>query len=105
MPGISDERSLLAKVIGDVCRRPPKIIIYSNFQTAFTRIVDYLNMKEIPFASLVKSSMSMKKRAEAMEAFKENPDIPVFLLVRKDLVQSQLSLVHDAPHGAQCWPA
>ena len=66
----------------NVCRRPPKIIIYSNFQQSFGRIEAFLNMKEIPYASLVKSSMSLKQRAEAMEAFKENPDIPVFLLVR-----------------------
>lgn len=58
------------------------MIIYSNFEGAFARIKDYLEMKEIRFSSLVKSSMSMKKRAEAMEDFRENADVPVFLLVR-----------------------
>jgi hypothetical protein len=42
-------------------------------------------MKEIRFASLVDASMSMKKRADAMEDFRENPEVPVFLLVRSTL--------------------
>lgn len=63
------------------CRRPPKVIIYSNFQTAFKRIKLFLDTKEIRYASLVDSGMSMKKRAEAMENFKENDEVPVFLLV------------------------